>query len=370
MHYLHRAWAEIDLAALNHNVTAIKNCCQQNIYAVVKADAYGHGAKEVATGLENRVAGFAVSNLDEALELRECGIQKQILILGYTPAECACVLAQQKLSQCVYSLAYAQALNDQAKSPIAVHIKLDTGMGRIGFDCRSEELPGLAEVKPLLEMDNLQIEGVFAHFAVADTLSQEDFTQQQYARFLLAVEKLEKEGFRFPIKHCGNSAALLSLPLQETNMVRAGIVLYGLAPSEDMPLSGEFKSVMSLRSVVSMVKTMEKGQSVSYGRVYETPQVRRIATVSAGYADGVPRLLSDKGYVLIRGKRAPIVGRVCMDQLCVDVTDIDHVQMGDEVTIFGPGLPVEEVAKWAQTISYEIVCGITKRVPRVYKQKD
>ncbi len=370
MEFLHRTWAEIDLDALENNFRAIQKCCQKSVYAVVKADAYGHGAIEIATRLEKLTDGFAVSNIEEALVLRKAGIQKPVLILGYTPPECAEILCCNSFTQCVYDLGYAQALNAQAKNPVSVHLKLDTGMGRIGFDCRSDDLPGIDEAKQVLTMGNLRAEGVFAHFAVADVPAQQDFTQQQYARFVAAVEALEATGHRFLVKHCGNSAALLTLPMEETQVVRAGIVLYGLSPSEEVAIPKEIQPVMSLHSVVSMVKTVEAGQSVSYGRTYVTPGARRIATVSAGYADGVPRELSNQGSVLLRGKRAPIVGRICMDQFCVDVTHIPDAQMGDTVTIFGKEISVEEVAKNAKTIAYDVVCGISKRVTRVYSHKD
>ena len=266
---------------------------------------------------------------------------------------------------------YAVALSEYAKQEnvtVDVHIKLDTGIGRIGFDCRSDELRGIVEAKDVLKLENLNAVGVFAHFAVADGVSKKDkqFTDQQYNRFVKAVKSLENEGHSFKYCHCGNSAGSLSLVLEKTNAVRAGIILYGLTPDTVFPLPKDFKPAMSMYSVVSMVKTIEKGETVSYGRTFKAKSKRKIATVSAGYADGVPRLLSNKGYMLVHGQKAPIVGRVCMDQLCLDVTDIEGVSTGDVVTVFGEGLPVEEIAKAVKTINYEIVCGINKRVPIVY----
>ena len=239
-------------------------------------------------------------------------------------------------------------------------------MGRIGFDCRSPLLPGVEEAKQVLAMEKLTAEGVFMHYAVADTPAEAEFTNAQRQRFFCAVEELEATGHRFEMKHCGNSAAILTGMGAGCDAARAGILLYGLAPDEAMVLPRDIRSVMSLYSTVSMVKTLEAGESVSYGRTYRANGQRRIATVCAGYADGVPRLLSNQGHVLIHGKKASIVGRVCMDQFCVDVTDIPEAKMGDRVTLFGAGLPVEELANWAQTINYEIVCGISKRVPRIY----
>lgn len=369
MNNLHRTWAEIDLHALAENFAAIQDRCNKKVYAVIKADAYGHGAVETARVLERCGAyGFAVSNIAEAEELRDAGLKQPVLILGYTPVEYAKALAENALEQSVYSLEYAKALSEAASDPLRVHLKLDTGMGRIGFDCRSDDAPGLSEARQVLDMKNLDVCGVFMHFAAADTPAEEVFTQDQHSRFCRAVAALEAEGHKFRIRHSCNSAAILTFAEEEADAVRAGIILYGLTPDTGMTLPAGFKPVMSLYSTVSMVKTVEDGGSVSYGRTYKAQGQRVIATVSAGYADGVPRLLSNRGSVLIRGKRAPIVGRVCMDQFCVDVTDIEGVKMGDTVTVFGPGLSVDEVAQAAETINYEVVCSISKRVPRVYKR--
>ena len=369
MELTNRTWAEIDMAALAGNFRAIRESCRQKIFAVIKADAYGHGAVPFAKALAAQGAdGFAVATLEEATQLRESGTDKPILILGYTPPQQADTLVQYDLAQCVFSLEYAEELNKNAqKGKIKGHLKLDTGMGRIGFDCRTENLPGVEAAKQVLQLENLDIVGVFMHFAVADTPGEEIFTQGQYDRFWAAVAELEATGHRFAEKHCRNSAGTLVLPEEKSDIVRAGIILYGLTPSTDMELPEAFRPVMSLYSTVSLVKTVETGESISYGRTFVAPSKRKIATVSAGYADGVPRLLSNRGSVIIRGQRAKIVGRVCMDQFCVDVAEIDGVQMGDKVTIFGPGLPVEEVAAAAETINYEVVCGISKRVPRIYK---
>ncbi len=365
-------WAEVDLSALIHNFSVVRQCYGKDraILSIVKTDAYGHGAVPIAQALETAGSeGFCVSNLWEAAQLRSCGITKPIVILGYTPASMAQALAQQHIHQCVFDLAYAKALDLAAAAAgvrVCVHIKLDTGMGRLGFDCRSEEAPGLTEALQVLQLPNLEVTGVFMHFATADADAQEDrvFTQSQAQRFRKAVAAMEATGHCFDFIHCCNSAGTLSLPALG-NAIRPGIVLYGLSPLErSIP---ELKPVMSLYSTVSMVKTLAPGESVSYGRTYVAPQARRIATVCIGYGDGVPRLLSGKGHVLIRGKKAPIVGRICMDHLCVDVTDIEGVCTGDTVTVFGPGLPVEELAGQAQTIHYEILCGISKRVTRIYK---
>jgi alanine racemase len=286
----------------------------------------------------------------------------------WTNPELAKQLIDFDVMQCIYSLEYAKGLNENAgDGKIKGHLKLDTGMGRIGFDCRSAGAPGLAEAKAALQLEKLDMVGVFMHYAVADTPGEEAFTQGQYDRFWSAVAELEATGHHFAEKHCRNSAGTLRFPEEKSDAVRAGIVLYGLTPSTDMTLPEGFRPVMALYSRVSFVKTVAAGESISYGRTYVAPGVRRIATVAAGYADGIPRIISNRGSVLIRGQRAPIVGRVCMDQFCVDVTEIEGVEMGDVVTVFGPGLPVEEVAANAETINYEVVCSISKRVPRIYK---
>ncbi len=361
------------MAALLNNYETIRENFGfgRKLCPVIKADAYGHGAIQVAKMLEQHGADFfAVSSLLEAEELRQSGITADILVLGYTPADCARRLSMGNISQCVFSSDYAEKLNAQAIADgvqVRVHLKLDTGMGRLGFDMRKCAENSLDQVEQVFTMYKLVVEGAFMHFAVADSVDAGDldFTAQQKDFFFAAVKELEHRGHRIPIRHCCNSAATVTLG-EQGDMARIGIILYGLMPSADIVLPKQIKPVMSLYSTVSMVKTLEKGQSVSYGRTYAADCVRTVATVSVGYADGVPRLLSNKGSVLIHGQRCPIIGRVCMDQLCVDVTEVPDVQQGDTVTIFGPGLPVEEVAELAQTINYEIVCGVTKRVRRVY----
>lgn len=371
MEFFRRAWAEIDVQALIENFNIIRDTANQDVFAVIKANAYGHGAAKTALVLEKAgVAAFAVSNFLEAEDLRNNNITKPILILGYTPPEYAARLAQNNAQQTVFSLEYAQQLNAYAKEAgvvVQTHLKLDTGMGRIGLNFRDSNNFQLDEAKEILSLSNLDFEGVFMHFAVADSEDEEHtaFTNAQKERFLEAVNELEKI-HPFRIVHYCNSAATLNLSKEHSNAVRVGIILYGLAPSDEVSLPEGMRPVMSLYATVSMVKTIEDEESVSYGRTYRASGKRRIATVSAGYADGIPRLLSNKGSVLIHGKKAPIVGRVCMDQFCIDVTDIPEAAQGDTVTIFGQEPSVEEVAAFAQTINYEIVCGITKRVPRIY----
>lgn len=373
--FLRRAWAEIDKDALIHNLKTIKETAKVGIMAVVKADAYGHDVGIVAPILQKAGAdSFAVSNIEEAIELREMGISKPILILGYTPCEYVRELAKYDISQCVYSRDFAQELSQNAVKnnlKIKIHLKLDTGMSRIGFDCRDDNLNGINNAIESARLDGFELEGVFTHFAVSDrNESEEDgFTDEQYNRFCKAIDALKSNGLNPKVKHCCNSAALCQDKDKHLTLCRAGIILYGLTPSADLKLPQDFRVVMSFKSVVSQVKQIRRGDSVSYGRTFKAQKDMTIATVSAGYADGYPRLLSNKGYVLINGQRANIIGRVCMDQFCVDVTNIDNVKLGDEAVLFGKDLPVEELAKAIGTINYEIVCGVSKRVKRIIKEK-
>ena len=371
--FLRRTWAEIDVDALIHNFNIIKQTANTKVCAVVKANAYGHGVDIVAPLLQQAGADFfAVSNIEEALELRELGITKPILILGYTPAEYVQQLATHEISQCVYSLDYANELSVEAAKcnvKIKVHLKLDTGMSRIGFDCRNDKLAEIGDAISAAKLNRFDIEGVFTHFAVSDRneLQEDGFTAEQYNRFCKAIDVLKANGIDPEYKHCCNSAALCLDSDKHLNMCRAGIVLYGLTPSIDLKLPQDFKPVMSFKSVVSQVKNIRCGDTVSYGRTFKAQKDMTIATISAGYADGYYRLLSNKASVLINGKRAKIIGRVCMDQFCVDVSDIRDVKRGDEVVLFGDGLPVEELADIVGTINYELVCAVSSRVIRVKK---
>lgn len=368
--FIQRAWAEIDTSALLHNYKVIKENFSSAVMAVVKADAYGHDVALVVPYLEKAgVDAYAVSNTEEALELRNLGVKKPVLILGYTPCEAFEVLAEYDISQTVYDLHTAIALSDTAQKcgkNINIHLKLDTGMSRLGFDCRNDELCGIDDILAVLKLRGLNFEGAFTHFAVSDGETDEDkeFTKAQYIRFSKVLDILDENGYQPKLRHCNNSAGILNYDF-ESDICRAGIVLYGLDPSGALKAKN-LKPVMSVKSVVSFVKNIKKGDSVSYGRTFTAQNDMKVATISAGYADGYPRLLSGCGEVVINGKRAKIIGRVCMDQFVVDATDID-VKTGDEVLLFGKDLPVEEVASLAGTINYEIVCGISKRVPRIPK---
>ncbi len=371
MDFLRRTWAEIDLNALKNNFDIIrKKAGNTKIAAVVKADAYGHGAKIITPVLETLGAdAFAVSNIEEAVELRSCKITKPILILGYTPTDHCDALIENDISQCVYSLDYAKELSKAAcglGKTLKIHLKLDSGMGRIGFDCRNESLSGLDDAYAAATLPCFNCEGIFTHFAVSDRTpdSEDGFTNEQYVRFIKAVGILKSKGLNPKVVHCSNSAAICRDFDKKLDMVRPGIILYGLSPEPKLKNIGDFIPVMTLKSTVSMVKEISKGETVSYGRTFTADRKMRLATVAIGYADGYPRQLSNKGSVLINGKRAKITGRICMDQMLVDVSDIEDVHIGTEVTLFGKELSVNELAELVGTINYEILCGISKRVIR------
>lgn len=374
MNFLHRTWAEIDLLALEENFREIKKLCRETkIMSVVKANAYGHSVSVIAPKLEKLgTDAFAVSNIDEALQLREIGITKPILILGYTPIELAKELSENNISQCVYSLEYARLLSKEAKAQnvnVKIHIKLDTGMSRLGFNFKTADFPEFSDALEAAKQENLILEGIFTHFALADreNPSDNDFTNEQFNLFKKGVELLKEKGLNPEFVHCCNSAALVLDSEKQLDYVRPGVILYGLAPSDSVSEKINLKPVMTLKSVVSMVKEIKKDDTVSYGRTFKAEKTIRTATVAAGYADGYPRLLSNDYYVLINGKKAKILGRICMDQLTVDVSDIPDVKMGDEVILFGKELPVDVLAEKCGTINYEIVCGISPRVPRIIK---
>lgn len=369
--FLRRTWAEIDEQALVHNFNIIKSTSKVPVCAVVKANAYGHGVDIVAPILQKAGADqFAVSNIEEAVELRNLGITKPILILGYTPCEYANKLQKYDISQCVYSLEYAKELSNEAiksNAKIKIHLKFDTGMSRIGFDCRSNKLCGINDAVSAAKLDGFVLEGAFTHFAVSDRNKTNDdgFTNQQYNRFFNAINILKSNGLTPKFCHCCNSAALCQDADKHFDMCRAGIIIYGLTPSYELDLPQDFIPVMNFKSVVSQVKTLHSGDTISYGRTFKAEKDMVVATVSAGYADGYPRLLSNKSQVLINGYYANIVGRICMDQFCIDVTDVPNVKRGDEVLLWGKELPVEKNAEIIGTINYELVCAVSNRVKRV-----
>lgn len=373
--YWKRLWTEINLDNLIFNFNSIRQNISSGskICCVVKANAYGHHAPRVAQVLEEAGADwFAVSNIEEALQLREAAITAPVLILGYTPADCAEVLARYDISQCVYSLEYAHELSHCAVScncRVKAHIKADTGMGRLGF--RYDAPNVLSEISEACRLDGIAAEGIFTHFAAADCgVDGKDFTYTQYERFANIVSELERQGIVLKYKHCANSAAAMDYPELQLDMVRVGIILYGLLPSHAMKNVPLLKPVMSLKTLISHVKTIDKGATVSYGCDFVAERQMKIATVPMGYADGFRRS-NDNGEMLltVRGQGAPIVGRICMDQLMLDVSNVEGVSVGDEVTVFGDGETVntvDDLAKKNGTINYEIICSVGKRVPRVF----
>ena len=370
-------WAEIDLDALAHNFRLIREkAAPAAVCAVVKADAYGHGDGVAARTLaEAGAAWFAVSSLAEARHLRRSGIEQPILILGMTRPECAETLAAERAVQAVYSLEYARALSQAAEAAgvtVEGHLKIDTGMGRIGFGaCRDFEgaVSGLLECR---RMKGLAVTGAFQHFSVADSLLEEDrrYTEGQYALFLRVLKRLEAAG---PLKtvHCSNSAGLTAHPEWSCSMVRAGVILYGQDPSSQVTFPG-LRPVMALKTVVSQVKDLVPGDCVGYGRYYQADRVLRAATVCCGYADGYPRCLSNLGVASIHGRPAPVIGRVSMDQIVLDASAVPEVSAGDEAVLLGPA-PADSFAQAAEkagTISYELLCAVSRRVPRVYLRGD
>ena len=369
----YRAWAEIDLNALTHNVQTVQKLlpAQTQYMAVVKANAYGHGDEAICRKLwELGVRWFAVSNLEEALSVRQFCPYGEIFILGYTPPEFAPELARNNIIQGVLSMEYARQLQHFAHQPVRCHIKLDTGMGRIGF--RGDSTAECAKaLLPLFDLEKLSIEGIYTHFAVADSPEADDvaYTQAQEDSIVAVYDELAKLGHPLKHLHFMNSAATVTRPNPRATLARVGIIMYGLEPNYPIHVPMELHPVMSLRSVVSHVKTVEAGACISYGRTYTAPGTRTIATATIGYADGYARLLSNKAEALLHGRRCPIVGRVCMDQLMLDVTDVpEEVKPGDVVTMFGTDggetITADELAALYGTIGYEIICGISKRVPR------
>ncbi|MGI6776483.1 MAG: alanine racemase [Acetivibrionales bacterium] len=371
---LNRAWAEINLDNIAHNVREIRRITNKKaeIMGVVKADAYGHGVMEVAkTLLDNGVTSLAVSMLDEAIQLRKSGVQVPIFILNYTDPIRAEEIILNNVTQTVFSQDLAKALSDTAVKlgkKVKIHIKIDTGMTRVGF------MPGYSAVKNVVEISKLPgiiIEGLFTHFASADE-EDRSYTDMQFERFMSICTELNRIGVYIPIRHVANSAAIIQYPEMHLNMVRPGIILYGMYPSEYVDKNRiSLKPAMELKANIILVKDVEKETSISYGRVFTTRRDSRIATIPIGYADGYSRVLTNRGEVLVNGEIAPIVGRICMDQCMVDITDINkEVNVGDEVVLIGTQgertITAEDVAAQIGTVNYEITCLIGKRIPRVY----
>lgn len=369
-----RVYAKIDLDAFRHNLKAIRTLLPQNtkIIAVIKTDAYGHGAEPIAKAAEpfDFVYGFAVATAEEALLLRRQGIIKPILILGYVFPEHYQMLAEYEIRPAVFTLETAVQLSQAAQKAgkdILIHMKIDTGMSRIGMQVTEENAKIIAQTASL---PHIVIEGIFTHFARADEADKTD-ALNQLAQFQKMTAMTEALGVTIPYHHCANSAAIIDLPQADMDLVRAGIILYGLWPSGEVHKERlDLKPVLELKSHVAYVKKLEAGRSISYGGTYTLKEERIIATIPVGYGDGYPRSLSNKGYVLIHGKKAPVIGRVCMDQFMADVTDIADVKAGDTVTLAGKDgnqiLTLEELGELSGRFNYEFACGLGKRIPRIY----
>lgn len=372
---LRPVWAEVDLDVLANNMREIKRVSNsEEIIAIIKADGYGHGAVDIAPVLlENGANRFGVAVITEAIELRESGITVPIMILGFTPPTLHERILQYDIEQTIYTFSDAEALSKVAVSENKigkVHIAVDTGMGRIGFLPNEESLQ---EIFNISKLPNIEIVGLFTHFSCADDFDK-TYSQLQIKKYNEFNEKLLNLGINIPIKHLSNSAAVIDLPAVHYNAVRPGIILYGYYPSQEVQKDKiKVNPVMSIKANIVHIKTLGKGEYISYGRTFITKRESIIATLPIGYADGFTRLLFEKAKVIVGGKLAPVVGRICMDQCMIDITDIEGVKVGDEVILIGEDeynnvITADDIANQLGTISYEVVCAVSKRVPRVYKK--
>ncbi|RZB34464.1 MAG: alanine racemase [Desulfobacteraceae bacterium Eth-SRB1] len=378
-------WAEIDLKAIAHNVRELRRIIapEARLMAVVKANAYGHGIIEVADqALQHGAEALGVARASEGIQIRKAGLDAPVLVFSYTPPDMAKKLVEFDLTQTVYSYRNAEALSVAAGTTgkkIKVHIKVDTGMGRLGLlpDRFRSLAPdhgvdgsAVSEVEAIAGLQHLELKGIFTHFAAAD-ITDRSYAEYQFEMFMDFLSRLNLAGVEIPVKHAANSAAIINMPETHLDMVRAGISIYGLFTSDEVDKSRvELKPAMELKAKIISLKRVPAGFKVSYGATYETKKSTTIATVPVGYADGYNRLLSSRGHMLVCGRRAPVVGRVCMDMTVLDVGDIPEVSPGDEVIIFGKQgdelITVDEIASTLKTINYEIVSTITDRVPRIY----
>ena len=372
-----RTWAEINLDNLKKNAENIRSITKPDakIMAVVKADAYGHGYRECCRALlKSGVDSFAVAMTDEAKELRRSGFSVPILILGATLSrEEAFDIVEYDIMPTIYNYEYAKCVSDVATAlgkTAKIHLKIDTGMSRLGFVAGEDNSEAVEEILKIYKLPNIEIDGIFSHLACADEKDREN-TEKQLALFLKFVSDLEAVGVNIPCKHIANSAAIMMYPEAHLDMVRAGVILYGMYPSEDVDKSKlSIKPVMSLKSRITLIKETEEGMGVSYGKTYITDKKTKIATIPIGYADGYTRCLSHKAKMEAGGKICSVIGRICMDQCMIDVSDVHNINIGDEVTIFGDGLiTADNVADWMNTINYEVLCLVSKRIPRIYKEK-
>lgn len=369
-----RVYATVDLDAAEHNMEAMHRLLKPDtqMFAVIKTDGYGHGAVELAHKLEplDYLFGFCVATVEEGMILRRHGVKKPILILGYTfPEQYEDIIAHE-LRPAVFTLEMARLLSEEAKrqeKSCYIHIKTDTGMSRIGYQVTPESAEEVAQISKL---PNIVMEGIFTHFARADE-TDKTAAHRQFDRFKHMIALCKEEGVTFQYYHCSNSAGIVDLPECNMDIVRAGITLYGLWPSDEVQKERiDLHPLMEIKSKVAYVKELSKGREISYGGTYRTDKTIRVATIPVGYGDGYPRSLSNRGYVLIHGKKAPILGRVCMDQFMVDVTEIEDVETGTVVTLLGKDgelcLSMEELGAISGRFNYEFACDLGKRVPRVF----
>lgn len=361
-------WASVDLEALRRNYHRICKYTKSEVMAIVKANAYGHGAIEVVQALkEEGVHRFGVAILEEALQIREVFPDLSVMVIGPTMPEQAKIIVENRIIPEVFRLEQAEAFSSEALkigTTAVLHIKIDTGMGRIGF--REDALENILKIAKL---PNIVIEGIYTHLATADETDQ-NFVREQLRKFDELYENLEAEGIRIPIRHVANSAGIMQLTDLSYELCRPGIVLYGQSPLMHVEGAEEFEPVMSLKANIVHLKEIAAGESVGYGRTFIAQAPTLVATLPIGYADGLRRSLSNNGEVIVKGKYAPIIGRICMDQTMVDVTGVEGVKIGDEVTIIGTegnkSITAKQMADHADTISYEILCGLSQRVPREY----
>lgn len=367
-----RVQANIDLDAIYTNLATIKKQIKDGtkLMAVIKADGYGHGAVPIAKAVDHLVDAYGIAIVEEGIPLRKSGISKPLLILGFSPAAMYQQIIQYQLTQTVFQYNMAKQLSDEAvrlNQNAKIHIKLDTGMSRIGFKDNEESF---YEILKISQLPNIEITGMFTHFACADILDKTS-SQLQMKRFMAFAHKLEEGGIQIPTKHISNSAGIIDMSEANLDMVRSGITTYGLYPSDEVQKNNLLLTpAMEIKTNVVFVKEVEAGVGIGYGSSFVTTRQTKVATIPVGYADGYPRALSNKGRVLIHGQSAPIIGRVCMDQFMVDVSHIEQVKEGDVVTLVGRDqrelITVEELAEMSYSFNYEFVCNISKRVPRVY----
>ena len=369
----HRTWAEVDLDAIAHNIREIRKITNPSaqLMAVVKADAYGHGFLEVTkTLLENGADRLAVATLREGEQLRSRGVRVPILVLGALMEEDIEDYINFNITPNVFSYETAHAISyiaEKKEIVTKIHIKLDTGMLRIGFLTGDNNESVADEIIKISKLPYIEIEGIFSHFSTSDEYD-ESYTRLQYSRFMNVIKLLEERGLHIPIKHICNSAAIMMYPEMHMDMVRPGVILYGMYPSDEVDKSRlDLKPAMTLKARITLVKDVEPGRGVSYGKEYITDKVTKIATVPIGYADGYLRRLAKEGKMIVNGVQVPIIGRICMDQCMIDVTNVHNIERGDEVILFSDeGITVDDLAKWLDTINYEVTCVIGKRIPRIY----